>query len=431
MRKKFHGLKRPKIRQSWHKFNLYNLSRQRLPNADVKTFFQQKWNAKALTRAYHGEQIREKQWQRMFRPHMASVVPMSHQYLARFDGSEQAAGRGSGLDKNFSEEERRSPQKTPYMNMVYAPTERRLDTAIFRALFASSTRQARQFVVHGFVKVNGKKMIYPGYLLNPGDMFQVEPERVLFGTGAMKNKEERKETRRLLRNSAKAEDAEEPTASESTEGVEGESKEAAKPSSEAEKPQDPKKTIKSLLESAKNFLADPSETLSAKRKQELRAFQRTLKKTLSRKTTTTSITDDLDAQFLELTSKLKISSPSTSSPPSETATSTEEQKQSPAAQTSEADRESLSPADLSALRAALKEARDNPIDPSKPYATPWRPRPYMSAFAFIPPFLEVNQNICSAVYLRHPVARPGTAEVPTPFHPETSQLAFNWYLRRR
>ena len=44
------------------------------------------------------------------------------------------------------------------MNMVYAPVERRLDTAIFRALFASSTRQARQFVVHGYVKVNGKKV---------------------------------------------------------------------------------------------------------------------------------------------------------------------------------------------------------------------------------------------------------------------------------
>ena len=44
------------------------------------------------------------------------------------------------------------------MNMVYAPTERRLDTAIFRALFASSTRQARQFVIRGDVKVNGKKV---------------------------------------------------------------------------------------------------------------------------------------------------------------------------------------------------------------------------------------------------------------------------------
>lgn len=62
---------------------------------------------------------------------------------------------------------------------------------------------------------------------------------------------------------------------------------------------------------------------------------------------------------------------------------------------------------------------------------PWRPREYMSAFAFIPRYLEVNQNICSAVYLRHPVARPGLAEVPTPFPEPLSQLAFNWFLRRR
>jgi ribosomal protein S4 len=47
------------------------------------------------------------------------------------------------------------------MHMTYFPTERRLDTAVWRALFASSARQARQFVVHGFVKVNGKKVLVP------------------------------------------------------------------------------------------------------------------------------------------------------------------------------------------------------------------------------------------------------------------------------
>jgi ribosomal protein S4 len=184
MRRKFHGLKRlviirplryslpvltnndrlQKIRQSWNKYNLYNLSRLRRQDIKTRTFFQQKWTAKASTRAYHGEQIREKQWQRMFRPRLASVVPMDHRYLAQFDGSEQALGRGSGLDVDPSANSQReggSPRrvpKIPYMNMVYAPTERRLDTAIFRALFASSARQARQFVVHGFVKVNGKKV---------------------------------------------------------------------------------------------------------------------------------------------------------------------------------------------------------------------------------------------------------------------------------
>lgn len=52
--------------------------------------------------------------------------------------------------------------RTPYMNMTFWPTERRLDTAIWRALFASSTRQARQFVVHGWVKVNGKQVSISG-----------------------------------------------------------------------------------------------------------------------------------------------------------------------------------------------------------------------------------------------------------------------------
>ena len=143
------------VRQSWNKYNLYNLSQAKALNLERLTFFQQKWKAKSTSRAYHGEQIREKQWHHMFRPRMASVVPMNHAYLARHDGSELAAGRGSGLD---SPDRKRTVPRTPYMSMVYAPTERRLDTAIFRALFASSTRQARQFVVHGAVKVNGKKV---------------------------------------------------------------------------------------------------------------------------------------------------------------------------------------------------------------------------------------------------------------------------------
>ena len=82
---------------------------------------------------------------------------MDHTYLGKTDGSDEAAGRGSGRDIG-PDQRAKKPQRTPYMNMVYAELERRLDTAIFRALFASSTRQARQFVVHGCVKVNGKKV---------------------------------------------------------------------------------------------------------------------------------------------------------------------------------------------------------------------------------------------------------------------------------
>ncbi len=82
---------------------------------------------------------------------------MDHRYLAAFDGSEQAQGRGSGKDVPLALAKKKRIEPLPYMQMTFAPTERRLDTAIFRALFASSARQARQFVIHGAVKVNGKK----------------------------------------------------------------------------------------------------------------------------------------------------------------------------------------------------------------------------------------------------------------------------------
>ena len=90
---------------------------------------------------------------------------MSYHRLAEDDGAKEAMGRGSGLEKDSLVEKDTKGKlqnvrfQTPYMNMLYAPAERRLDTAIFRALFASSTRQARQFVVHGYVKVNGKPVI--------------------------------------------------------------------------------------------------------------------------------------------------------------------------------------------------------------------------------------------------------------------------------
>lgn len=112
-----------------------------------------------MTRGYHGEHIKERQWERMFSRRLTSVVNMDPKYMAQHDGSEQAAGRGSGREEPPHSAGRSQPKaRTPYMQMTYAPQERRLDVAIFRALFASSARQARQFVVHGAVKVNGKKV---------------------------------------------------------------------------------------------------------------------------------------------------------------------------------------------------------------------------------------------------------------------------------
>ncbi|KAL9004322.1 MAG: hypothetical protein Q9188_002864 [Gyalolechia gomerana] len=422
------GLKRPKIRQSWNKYNLYNLSRAEPPLVNVRTFFQQKWTAKAISRAYHGETVKEKLWQRMFRRRLRAVVPMDPHQLARSDGYENAEGRGSGLEHHPDKQPRPFP-KTPYVNMTFAPLERRLDTAIFRAMFASSTRQARQFVVHGDVKVNGKKMIYPGYLLNPGDMFQVEPERVLFATGASKGARERRAGRKARQKQKASATDQDGNSSSETPAPASDSA----PAPETESPPDPRESAQSLLNQAKSLLNSSSSTssLSGKRKQDLRAFQRLLKKTLSRTQLfpqqATTLTDSLDAQLQELTQKLNLT-PSTLTPSHDTSSQPNDEAVD---SSNQGINSSLTPENSKVLRRALEEARDNPIDVTKAYATPWRPRPYMSAFAFIPRYLEVHHKICSAVYLRHPVARPGLGEVPTPFGNDTNSLAFNWYLRRR
>ena len=91
---------------------------------------------------------------------------------------------------------------------------------------------------------------------------------------------------------------------------------------------------------------------------------------------------------------------------------------------------SLDARDSKYLRDLLKRELEDPVDESKSYATPWQPRRYAGALAFIPRYLEVNPNVCAAVYLRHPVARKGMAEVPTPFNYFNNQLVHNWYARR-
>ena len=51
--------------------------------------------------------------------------------------------------------------------------ELRIDNAVFRAGFASSRNQARQFVRHGHVSVNGKRVTIPSYVLRQGDVISL------------------------------------------------------------------------------------------------------------------------------------------------------------------------------------------------------------------------------------------------------------------
>lgn len=292
-------------------------------------------------------------------------------------------------------------------------------------------------------------MKYPGYLLNPGDMFQVDAERVMFATGA-----------------AKASIKSSPKPSTDSEAS-GEPSQESEPQPEPKIEEDleeedvdinrsPREILKDLQSQAKSILSHERTKIGAKKKQDLRAFTKSVKRMLSRSTNSTILTDSLEAQFEELKNQLRIQRErkkkgKAQSPGEQAATKIKSQqgdkelaekqldaedagaeaKDPVTPDEEDADVNYLSDADLSQLQLAFQSSVDNPIDPNKPYATPWRPRDYMSAFSFIPRYLEVNQNICAAVYLRHPVVRPGMAEVPTPYSSETGANAFVWYLRRR
>ena len=54
--------------------------------------------------------------------------------------------------------------------------ELRLDNVVFRTGFAASRNQARQFVRHGHVRVNGKRVTIPSYQVRKGDVVDIAPK---------------------------------------------------------------------------------------------------------------------------------------------------------------------------------------------------------------------------------------------------------------
>ena len=57
---------------------------------------------------------------------------------------------------------------------LFALLERRLDNVVYRMRFAVSRSQARQIVLHGHIKVNGKRVNIPSYLVRTDDVIEIE-----------------------------------------------------------------------------------------------------------------------------------------------------------------------------------------------------------------------------------------------------------------
>ncbi|KAI8967104.1 hypothetical protein BDF20DRAFT_251531 [Mycotypha africana] len=151
-----YSLSRKLGRMSWNKYNLFNIATKELPKISTKTLYQQKWIAKRETRAYHGDEITERQFKNKF---FDPRLPTVHQP---------------------KEVNKRHP---PAATLMYGELERRLDFVVFRSNFCPSIYAARQLCVHGKVLVNGKKLAHPSHKLKEGDIVTVDPHAIQFLKG--------------------------------------------------------------------------------------------------------------------------------------------------------------------------------------------------------------------------------------------------------
>ena len=58
--------------------------------------------------------------------------------------------------------------------------ERRLDNVVYRLGLATTRRQARQFVNHGHILVDGKRVDIPSYRVTPGQVISVRENQLKF-----------------------------------------------------------------------------------------------------------------------------------------------------------------------------------------------------------------------------------------------------------
>ncbi|MDD3213824.1 MAG: 30S ribosomal protein S4 [Eubacteriales bacterium] len=91
----------------------------------------------------------------------------------------QKARRAYGLMEGQFERTFRKAEKIKGITgeNLLALLERRLDNVVYRSGLASSRAQARQFVAHGLITVNGNKVDIPSYVTKVGDAISVRANR--------------------------------------------------------------------------------------------------------------------------------------------------------------------------------------------------------------------------------------------------------------
>lgn len=455
---------RGRVRASMNKYNLFNLYKKAPIRYQGKSLFQQKWTAKQETRAYHGEHLTESRWKTLFSPNLESV--------AQLDSSLK------GVDV----------APTPMVLQTYATLEKRLEFALFRAMFASSIRQAREFIKNGHVKVNGITIKHPSFPLKSGDVFSVNPDKVMLAMGRVKPSVEQAvkvDNKQIgVWNRYVASARQNPKDVWDLKQNKPESLNTLDHSNKLSK-----------LESVKKFNNDIEKNMLAQQKATTRenilthilaiAQGRDVERLQPAEFSKVALSKGDDIKCLEAYKILKYSDSKllTAYAPQQCkayiSTKSTEFESKEAAKTAAQVKKILSEIvslQLEQLRATAEQQKlpeDSKLipytssfgkslkphvplnkdavleneatskvnlpwqkglfgrqDPSKPYFTPWTPRPFIGAFAVLPHHIEVSFETCHAVYLNDPVARPGHSEVISPFPDHVHERAYMYYVRK-
>jgi small subunit ribosomal protein S4 len=99
------------------------------------------------------------------------------EYLAQLQEKQKAKYIYGVLEKQFKKtyDEANRLQGPTGENLLIL-LETRLDNVAYRAGWASTRPQARQFVNHGLVRVNGKRVDIPSYRVRKGDVVSLSPK---------------------------------------------------------------------------------------------------------------------------------------------------------------------------------------------------------------------------------------------------------------
>lgn len=102
------------------------------------------------------------------------------------------------LEKQFRKlVETATTQKGDTEDLLLSLLERRLDNVVYRLGLAKSRMMSRQFVTHGHVTVNGKRMTIPSYTVQTGDVVALDA-KIQKNPDVIKVLEEKKEVMAFL-----------------------------------------------------------------------------------------------------------------------------------------------------------------------------------------------------------------------------------------